>query len=53
MPWLNTRIDTVDDEGYVHVPQAPGLGLDINWDFIRSNLVDYGQDDENTLPSYR
>lgn len=38
-PWLNAITDPIDDEGYVHVSQAPGLGWDINFDYIRDNLV--------------
>lgn len=38
-PWLNKPIDPMDDEGYVYVSQDPGLGLDINFDYIRDNLV--------------
>lgn len=38
-PWLNALPDPMDDEGFVHVSQAPGLGLDINFDYIRDNLV--------------
>ncbi len=38
-PWLNAIVDPMDDEGYVHVSQAPGLGMDVNWDYIRDNLV--------------
>ena len=30
------------DEGYVHVPQGPGLGWDINFDYIRSHMVKGG-----------
>jgi hypothetical protein len=30
----------MDDEGYVHISQEPGLGQDINWDYINSHLVD-------------
>jgi hypothetical protein len=29
----------MDDEGNVHVSQAPGLGYDINFDYIRDKLV--------------
>ncbi|MDP6779110.1 MAG: mandelate racemase family protein [Candidatus Latescibacteria bacterium] len=36
-PWLNTLPDPLDSEGNVHVSQAPGLGWDINWDYIRDN----------------
>ncbi len=38
-PWLNSKIDDLDDEGYVHMPQTPGLGEDINFDYIDDNLV--------------
>ena len=38
-PWLNTRIDRIDAEGNLHAPQAPGLGLDINWDYINTHRV--------------
>lgn len=24
----------IDDEGYAHVPQQPGLGVEIDWDSI-------------------
>jgi L-alanine-DL-glutamate epimerase-like enolase superfamily enzyme len=38
-PWLNEIVDPMDDEGYVHVSQRPGLGEDINFEYIRDNLV--------------
>ena len=38
-PWLNAKIDDLDAEGYVHLPAAPGLGYDINFDYIRENRV--------------
>jgi L-alanine-DL-glutamate epimerase-like enolase superfamily enzyme len=38
-PWLKSRVDGIDDEGYVHLPQAPGLGLDIDWDFVNENRI--------------
>ena len=38
-PYLNTIGDPMDAEGYVHLPQHPGMGYDINWDFINDNLV--------------
>jgi L-alanine-DL-glutamate epimerase-like enolase superfamily enzyme len=38
-PWLNRLVDQMDSTGQVHVPDAPGLGYDINWDFIRSQEV--------------
>lgn len=39
-PWLNKLADPMDDEGFVHVSQEPGLGQDINWEYIRGNLVE-------------
>ena len=38
-PWLNSKSDPMDAEGNVHVSQAPGLGWDINWDYIDSHTV--------------
>ncbi len=29
----------MDEEGYVQLPQGPGLGFDFNWDYIGDNLV--------------
>jgi L-alanine-DL-glutamate epimerase-like enolase superfamily enzyme len=37
--WLNAPVDPMDAQGMVHVSQSPGLGLDLNWDYIRANLV--------------
>ncbi len=39
-PWLNEPVDPMDDEGSVHISPEPGLGYDINWDYINSNRVD-------------
>ncbi len=36
-PWLRSRVDDIDEGGYVYLPQTPGLGLDIDWDFVRAN----------------
>lgn len=38
-PWLNQLVDPMDSEGYVHVSERPGLGWDINFDYIHDNLV--------------
>ena len=38
-PWLKEIIDPLDDEGYVHLPQKPGLGLEIDFDYINDNTV--------------
>ena len=29
----------LDADGYAHVPQKPGLGLEVDWDFIKSQTV--------------
>ena len=39
-PWLNALVDPMDDAGYVHVSLEPGLGLDIDYDYIEANLVE-------------
>lgn len=38
--WLNSIIDPMDDQGFVSVPQRPGLGEDINFDYIYANAVE-------------
>jgi L-alanine-DL-glutamate epimerase-like enolase superfamily enzyme len=37
--YLNSIPDPMDDEGFVHISQEPGLGWDINFDYIKANLV--------------
>lgn len=39
-PWLKQVIDPVDRDGNVPIPQGPGLGEEINWDFIRDHTVE-------------
>jgi len=38
-PYLKRNCDPMDDEGYVALPQAPGLGYEIIWDHINENRV--------------
>ena len=38
-PWLKTPIDAIDSAGKVRIPTGPGLGEEIDWDFIKDNLV--------------
>jgi len=38
-PWLKEKIDPMDSEGYVHISQKPGLGMEIDWKFIEENKV--------------
>ncbi|MDL2229552.1 enolase [Treponema sp. OttesenSCG-928-L16] len=37
--YLNSIFDPMDNEGFVHIPDIPGVGLDINYDYIRNNPV--------------
>jgi len=39
-PHLNTVCDVVEPDGHITLPQAPGIGFDINWDYIDDNLVE-------------
>ena len=39
-PHLEAPCDPMDENGYVIVPQGPGLGIQLNWDYINGNLVD-------------
>ena len=36
-PWLKELVDPMDEQGYVHVSQKPGLGMDIDFDYIREH----------------
>jgi L-alanine-DL-glutamate epimerase-like enolase superfamily enzyme len=38
-PHLHRITDPIDDEGYVHVSQNPGLGIEYNWDYIDDNRI--------------
>jgi L-alanine-DL-glutamate epimerase-like enolase superfamily enzyme len=33
-------VEAIDDEGHVRVPNKPGLGVDIDWDFIERRRTD-------------
>lgn len=39
-PYLNAIGDPLDDEGYVHLSEEPGMGYAINWDYIKDNRID-------------
>ena len=39
-PWLREVVDPLDAEGYVHVSERPGLGHDVDWDYIRDHAVE-------------
>ncbi len=38
-PWLNRLDDPLDAHGNVHVSPLPGLGQDINWEYIRAHAL--------------
>jgi len=38
-PYLEEICDPLDSEGYVKVPQEPGMGYKIKWDYIEENKV--------------
>jgi L-alanine-DL-glutamate epimerase-like enolase superfamily enzyme len=37
--YLNRLVDPMDNDGYVHLSQQPGLGEDINFGYIEANTV--------------
>ena len=39
-PYLKNTCDKIDNEGYVHMPTGPGMGYEIEWDYINNNLMD-------------
>ena len=38
-PYLKANCDPMDDDGNVILPQKPGLGMEIIWDYINDNRV--------------
>ncbi|HET9000087.1 MAG TPA: enolase C-terminal domain-like protein [bacterium] len=38
-PWFSDLIDPMDAQGRVHISQKPGLGTEIDWDFIERYKV--------------
>ena len=38
-PWLHESVDPMDSDGNVAVSQKPGLGMSINFDYIRDNAL--------------
>jgi L-alanine-DL-glutamate epimerase-like enolase superfamily enzyme len=41
-PYLRQICDPMDDEGFVRVPQGPGMGYEIEWDYIEDNRLAEG-----------
>jgi L-alanine-DL-glutamate epimerase-like enolase superfamily enzyme len=38
-PYLKSICDPLDEDGYVHLPQEPGMGYSIDWDYIKDNRI--------------
>ena len=39
-PYLRANCDAIDGDGYVSMPSGPGMGYDVQWDFIEDNLIE-------------
>ena len=39
-PYLKEICDPMDDKGYVSIPQEPGMGYKIVWEYIEENRVE-------------
>jgi L-alanine-DL-glutamate epimerase-like enolase superfamily enzyme len=39
VPYLEAVCDPMDEDGYVHLPQEPGMGYKIDWDYIEDNRI--------------
>ena len=39
-PELTDELENIDENGHVAVPQGPGLGAEIDWDYVRRHQVE-------------
>ena len=39
-PWLKKLVDPMDDLGFVHVSQEPGLGMDIDFEYVDDHVLE-------------
>ena len=39
-PEFTDELENIDENGRVPVPQSPGLGVEMDWDYIRAHQVD-------------
>jgi L-alanine-DL-glutamate epimerase-like enolase superfamily enzyme len=39
-PWLKEPVDPMDDDGLVHVSPKPGLGMEIDFDYVAAHRLD-------------
>ena len=37
LPYLHQKCDILKSDGYIDLPKNPGLGYEINWDYINDN----------------
>ena len=42
LDYLESVLDPLDEEGYVAVPQRPGLGYELIWDYIAEHEIREG-----------
>ena len=38
-PYLKGLLPRVDEQGYAHIPQVPGMGMDVDWEYVESHRV--------------
>ena len=38
-PYLEDLCDPLDAHGFVHLPQEPGMGYKLRWDYIEENRI--------------
>lgn len=38
-PYLRHNCDVLDPDGYITLPKGPGLGYEIDWDYIDDNII--------------
>ena len=40
LEYLAEAIDPLDSDGYVRVPQGPGLGYELDWDYVEAHKIE-------------
>ena len=38
-PYLEAIVDPMDEDGFVHLSQEPGMGYRIVWDYVEENRI--------------
>ncbi len=39
-PWLREHGEPMDEDGFVHVPNRPGLGMNVDWDYLHEHRIE-------------